>query len=71
MAYLPVRLLLAEISQCFHRDRMSNFQSYCVKSETLTSGGMTQKTFANSSFHIDFDINYKSFLRDWLRTDEN
>lgn len=32
---------------------------------------MTCKTFANSNSHIGFDINYKSFLRDWLGIYEN
>jgi len=31
---------------------------------------MTCKTFVNSTFHIDFDMNYKSFPGDRLGLDE-
>lgn len=51
--------------------KVLDFQGYYIKSETLAWGGITCKTFANSNFCIGFDINYKSFLRDWLGIYEN
>lgn len=67
MATLPAGFYWEKFLYAPTEDKILNFQGYSV----LALEGMTCKTFSKSTFYIDFDINYKIFLRDGLRIDEN